>query len=35
MQLPLRKHNAIKNSNLQRYFNNFKNDLIEDFAKLK
>ena len=21
--LPLRKHNAIKNSNLQRYFNNF------------
>ena len=31
----LRKHNAIENSNLQGHFNNFKEDLIEDFDKLK
>ena len=33
--LSLGKHNAIKNSNLQRNFNNFKEDLIKDFDKLK
>ena len=33
--LSLRKHNAIENSNLQGNFNNFKEDLIEDFDKLK
>ena len=33
--LSLRKHNAIENSNLQENFNNFKDDLIEDFDKLK
>ena len=33
--LSLRKHNAIENSNLQGSFNNFKEDLIEDFDKLK
>ena len=33
--LYLRKHNAIENSNLQGNFNNFKEDLIEDFDKLK
>ena len=33
--LSLREHNAIENSNLQGNFNNFKEDLIEDFDKLK
>ena len=33
--LSLRKHNAIENSNLQGNFNNFKEDLIEDFDNLK
>ena len=33
--LSLRKHNVIENSNLQGNFNNFKEDLIEDFDKLK
>ena len=33
--ISLRKHNAIENSNLQGNFNNFKEDLIEDFDKLK
>ena len=33
--LSLKKHNAIENSNLQGNFNNFKEDLIEDFDKLK
>ena len=33
--LSLRKHNATGNSNLQGNFNNFKEDLIEDFDKLK
>ena len=33
--LSLRKHNAIENSNLEGNFNNFKEDLIEDFDKLK
>ena len=33
--LSLRKYNAIENSNLQGNFNNFKEDLIEDFDKLK
>ena len=33
--LSLWKHNAIEDSNLQRSFNNFKEDLIEDFHKLK
>ena len=33
--LSLRKHNAIENLNLQGNFNNFKEDLIEDFDKLK
>ena len=33
--LSLRKYNAIENSNLQGNFNNFKEDLIKDFDKLK
>ena len=31
--LSLRKHNAIENSNLEWYFNNFKEDLIEEILK--
>ena len=33
--LSIRKFNAIENSNLQGNFNNFKEDLIKDFDKLK
>ena len=33
--LCLRNHNANENSNLQGSFNNFKEELIEDFDKLK
>ena len=33
--LSLRKHNATENLNLEGNFNNFKEDLIEDFDKLK
>ena len=33
--LSFRKHNAIEISNLQGNFNNFKEDLIEYFDKLK
>ena len=33
--LSIIKHNAIENSNLQGNFNNFKEDLIEDFDNLK
>ena len=33
--LSLTKHYAIENSNLQGNFNNFEEDLIEDFDKLK
>ena len=33
--LSLRKHNTIENSNLQGNFNNFNEDVIEDFDKLK
>ena len=33
--LSLRKHNAIENSNLPGNFNNFKEDLIDYFDKLK
>ena len=33
--LSLRKHNVTENINLQGNFNNFKEDLIEDFNKLK
>ena len=33
--LSCRKHNATENLNLQGNFNNFKEDLIEDFDKLK
>ena len=33
--LSLRKHNEIESSNLQGNFNNFKEDLIEDFDQLK
>ena len=33
--LSIIKHNAIENSNLQGNFNNFKEDLIEDFDDLK
>ena len=29
------KNNAIENANLQENFNNFEEDLIEDFDKLK
>ena len=33
--ISLRKHNANENSNLQGNFNNFKEDLVEYFDKLK
>ena len=34
-RLSRRKHNVIESSNLQGNFNNFKEDLIENFDKLK